>query len=230
MKSKYIGLDDFRLTPSSFARLGATSVCVTIQLRGPAIASLRPYAPAERLRIVSLALKEGLHIIRSRWTGESLTVRGRTRLPWTLDGTTTARNVAELARLRVVEDIFVKAIQGKKKVAARTRPRLYSVRGLVGIQVEGQISGYQTFEERIVLIRAHSPNDACRRLAREWRAYAFPGMNSAGGLFRWQLEEVLDVYELFDDQIDLDRGTEVYSRLGKRLAKGRPPWNPRDSA
>jgi hypothetical protein len=55
-------------------------------------------------------------------------------------------------------------------------------------------------------------------------------MNSAGGLFRWQLEEVLDVYELFDDQIDLDRGTEVYSRLEKRLAKGRPPWNPRGAA
>jgi hypothetical protein len=104
------------------------------------------------------------------------------------------------------------------------------VRALVGIQVEGQTSGYQTFEERIVLIRARSPKDACRRLAKEWREYAFPGINSMGGLFRWQLEEILDVYELFADHIDLDRGTEVYSRLGKRLAKGRPQWNPRDAA
>jgi hypothetical protein len=230
MKSKFIGLDRFRLTPSSFARLGTTPVCVMIQQRGPGIDSLRPYAPAERLRIVSRALRDGLSIIRGRWTGESLTVRGRARLPWTLDGTTTARNVVALARLRVVADIFVESIQGRRKVASPRLPRLYSVRGLVGIQVEGQTSGYQTFEERIVLIRAQSPNDACRRLAKEWRAYASPGMNSAGGLFRWQLEEVMDVYELFDDQIDLDRGTEVYSRLERRLAKGRPSWNPRGAA
>ncbi len=78
-----------------------------------------------------------------------------------------------------------------------------------------------------MLIRAKSEDDACKRLAKAWKEYADPGMNSKGQFFRWQLEEILDVYELFDADIDLEGGTEVYSRLGKRLARKHPAWHPR---
>jgi hypothetical protein len=172
-------------------------------------------------------LREGLRSIRASWTGASLSVRGRARQPWTLEGTTSARNAALIARSAHVEFVFVEEITGRKRVVKQKAPALFTVHGLVAVQVEDQTDGYQTTEERFVLIRAKSEDDACKRLAKAWKDYADPGMNSMGQFFRWQLEEILDVYELFDADIDLDGGTEVYSRLGKRLARKHPAWHPR---
>lgn len=227
MNSRYVGLEAYRLSPSRFEALGSASVHLMIQQRCPPLATLQPYPPEKRLQMLANVLREGLRRIRATWTGEPLVVRGSSKHPWTLDGTTSARNAASISRLSCVESVFVKEIEGRKRVPPKRTTALFTVRGLVAIQVEGQESGYQTFEERFVLIRAYSADDACKRLAKAWKEYASPGINSRGGLFRWQLERVLDVHELFDSQIDLDLGTEVYSRLEKRLAKGRPVWNPR---
>ena len=51
-------------------------------------------------------------------------------------------------------------------------PALYTVHGLVAVQVEDQTGGYQTTEERFVLIRARSEVDACNRLAKASKEYA----------------------------------------------------------
>ena len=227
MNTRYVGLDAYNLSPSRFEALGSAAVRLMIQQRGPSIATLRPHPPATRLLLQAQRLRQGLRRIRAAWTGGPLVVRGRSSHPWSVDGTTSVRNAATVSRLSCVESVFVTEIMGRKRAAPKKTLALFTVRARVAIQVEGQVSGYQTYEERFMLIRAESATDACRRLSKAWREYAAPGVNSRGYLFRWQLEEVLDVYALFDAQLDLDVGAEVYSRLETRRAKGRPVWNPR---
>jgi hypothetical protein len=65
-----------------------------------------------------------------------------------------------------------------------------------------------------VLVRANDADDAKRKLQREWSKYAEPYLNSNGYLVRWQLVDVRDDYQLFEDTLD-PRGTEVLSRLRK---------------
>jgi hypothetical protein len=84
----------------------------------------------------------------------------------------------------------------------------------------------QTIEDRFVLVRARSFQDAERRLQQEWREYASPYLNEDGGLVRWQCEKIVDVYSI--SEMDLEaKGIEVYSKLGTRRMKPRDSWNPR---
>jgi hypothetical protein len=85
----------------------------------------------------------------------------------------------------------------------------------VAVTIEGQVRGLQTVEDRFVLVRASSFEDAEARLASEWRAYATPYLNSDGNIVRWLLDEIIDVYDVPDDEIR-PQGTEVYSKLSAR--------------
>lgn len=115
-----------------------------------------------------------------------------------------------------VSSVHVVAITGMRK---RRQPReardWYCVRGLVAIIVEGQVGGMQTTEDRFLLVRAQSFEDAEHRLKNEWRDYAEPYLNSSGHMVSWSLDRVVDVYHLFDTDLD-PSGVEVYSKLGTR--------------
>ena len=83
----------------------------------------------------------------------------------------------------------------------------------------------QHTEDRFVLVRASSFQDAKRRLRQQWRDYATPYLNSEGQMVSWSLEKVIDVYETGETQID-PAGTEVYSKLGKRRMRPEFVWRP----
>ncbi len=136
---------------------------------------------------------------------------------------------SELSRLlsaRSLDWIQVRDIEGLERVAEEDAgPALFAVRGSVAIQVEGQTRGLQKVEDRIVVVEADSVDDALRRLKAEWRQYAEPYLNGDGQLVRWQLEEVSDVYSLFETELD-PSGTEVWSSLRMRRMKKEYEWHP----
>jgi hypothetical protein len=101
--------------------------------------------------------------------------------------------------------------------------------GSVAIQIENRTHGFLDVEDRLVLVKARTGEEAERLLLSKWREYAAPYLNSRGELVRWQLVEVLDVYELGEDKID-PRGTEVYSRLRPRRMKPLYVWRRRAGA
>ncbi len=77
-----------------------------------------------------------------------------------------------------------------------------------------------------MLVRALTEEDAKKRLAKSWREYASPYLNSRGELVRWQLVEVVDVYHLYEDELD-PSGTEVYSRIRPKRMKAAYMWKRR---
>jgi hypothetical protein len=81
-------------------------------------------------------------------------------------------------------------------------------------------------EDRLVLVTAHSFQDATERLAPAWKEYAEPYLNPNGYLVRWQLVEIKNVYSLPDDTLS-PAGTEVYSQLRTVKLKSEYRWLPR---
>lgn len=84
----------------------------------------------------------------------------------------------------------------------------------------------QNTEDRFVLVRASSFEEAKKRLRREWRKYATPYLNSNGEMVSWALDKVIDVYDTAAIEIN-PAGTEVYSKLGHRRMRPGYVWRPK---
>jgi hypothetical protein len=210
-KPRIWSLDDFQLTLADLRRLGTRSVTLSIQLAGRTVASLWSLPPKARDAELRIALQNQLAILRQRFPNIEFVSRDKKRPSWTIDAVVPARVVRRLATTPQVNHVVVNAIQGRRK---RPRPRTltwHCVWGIVAVQIEGQAGGLVTVEDRLMLVRGWDKADAQRRLRRTWATYAEPYMNLQGRLVRWQLVEVQDVYEMYDDTID-PRGTEVFSR------------------
>jgi len=218
-----VGLDDYRLTVRDLRRLGETPVEVSVSLRPPDFKPLFPLAPEERNERLREFLAGALDRVRSRWPGSEIVPRGD-GLPWTADSVVAARDLPGLLRYPELSHIGVNKIRGARKKGAPRRLSFYAVRARIAIQVEGQADGLMSVEDRIVLVRAFSAEDAERRLAPEWKSYAEPYLNPDGERVRWQLEKIVDVYDLCTDEID-PRGTEVYSRLSRRRVRPELAWH-----
>jgi hypothetical protein len=135
--------------------------------------------------------------------------------------------VADLDRIRRlpgVGHIWVRGVEGLRRSRGKPQEEWFAVRGRVMIQVEGQKKGLQSYEDRILLVRAPSSRDAERRAVREFFDYAkLVYLNRAGRMIRWKLEKIIDVYET--DMKDLDpKGTEVWSSLHSRRMRKEYEW------
>lgn len=139
-----------------------------------------------------------------------------------------AREILALTGAAGVQSIYVTKVGGRRLRRAKPEPRLgwYCVRALVVIRIEGETSGPQGTEDRFVLVRALSPEDANRRLRRQWREYARPYLNSDGRMVSWQFDHIVDVYFIYEKDID-PSGTEVYSKLGHRRMRPQYVWRPK---
>lgn len=227
------GLEAFGLTRNGLARLGRRTCMVEIRLRTYEVTpAVRRRVPAERHGylarrvdrwIRSLAHRyPHLHFRVSQGAPEASSAPAWSSFPSKLTVSAPARDVLKLAAAAGVGHVWLSKIQGcRRRVAPRQPLEWFCVHGLVAIQVEGQTTGMQTVEDRFVLVRAASCDDATRRLRREWRAYAEPYVNPDGELVSWCLERIVDVYSTGETQVPPD-GFEVYSRLRKRrIQQGR---------
>jgi hypothetical protein len=225
MRAILLGLDPYRLKARDLRRLGDRPIQLSITIRPPDYKPLFPLPPEERQEHLREFLGQALERIRSRWPGSAIMPRGD-GLPWTSDSVVAARKVPEILRYPELLDVSVTQIRGLRKMRPTRRLELYAVRGRVAIQVEGQVDGLMSVEDRVVLVRAFSRDDAERRLKPEWERYAEPYLNSNGEMVRWQLQEIVDIHELDTDEID-PHGTEVYSWLSRRRARPETAWHPR---
>ena len=86
----------------------------------------------------------------------------------------------------------------------------YSARLLYRSIVEDSIADQNLYEEKIIVFRAAGRGEAYPILTQLAREQEDAFENVEGNRVEWELSEVLEVQELFDDPIK--DGTEVYSR------------------
>lgn len=126
-----------------------------------------------------------------------------------------------------VDTVYIDKIKGYASTKLQPEPAFFAVKARFLIQVEGKTKGKQSYEDRIILVRASSFDDAEKRASLNYDAYADPYLNPFGKLVRWKFEKVIDIYETFFDHIDdlLDvSGVEVFSELHERKMKKSDIW------
>jgi hypothetical protein len=232
------GLEAFRLSVSSLARLGPRRALVHVHLRSYEVtAAVRRLPLGERHAYLARRVDRWISRLEGRFPHLSFEQvpsqpakrpRRWSGLPTSLKVHASARDLSALAQSPGVSSVHVVTLAGCRRQRRPAEPLdWFCVRGLVTIRIEGVTSGMQTTEDRFVMVRARDAEDAIARLKPRWRAYAVPYLNSNGQLVSWGLERVVDVYSVQENSID-PAGTEVYSSLGRRrFHAGRPRRPPR---
>jgi hypothetical protein len=236
-KMRVMGLEQFELNETSFRLLGNRNVRAYVHLQSydvtPAVRRLRP---SRRFSYLSRRVDRWLESLYRRHPQLSFEVKAgklaenRTRpsaeLPVTLAVSCSAREALEIARGAGVRSVYVVRVAGRRCRRSPKPPlEWYCVRALVVIRVERAASGLQAIEDRFMLVRASSFEDAKKRLQRQWREYATPYLNSDGQMVSWQLDHVIDVYETGETEINPD-GAEAYSKLSSRRMRAEYIWRP----
>jgi Domain of unknown function (DUF4288) len=232
------GLENFNLTRTSFRRFGARKCTASVCLRTFDVTSaVRKIPIPKRFAYMSSRVDRWIKALYRVHSGVSieqqhprLPVRNARRwseLPSTLIVRASARELLSLADAAGVSSIYVTRVAGiRRRRSGKPGLVWYCVRAFVVIRVEGTKSGLQHTEDRFMLVRAKSFEDAERRLRRQWRDYASLYLNPHGRLVSWSLEKVIDVYDTGETEID-SAGTEVYSKLAQRRMRPEYVWNPK---
>ena len=97
------------------------------------------------------------------------------------------------------------------------------------VQIENRTKGLQTYEDRTLLIKAKSVEEAQQKLTKGFDDYAEPYLNHLGELVRWKFEAFIDSYQTNYDSLeamlaDEDVGIEVFSQLKKRRLNRNRIW------
>ena len=220
------GLYRFGLTLPALTCLGTRTVQLSIQLRGRSVQQVARLSPRKRMAAIKTSLAQQLERVRRAFPGLEFTPRGNTRASWTIDVKARADQVIDLARRREVAALFVDSIKGRRARTQRRSRRWFCVWAVLAVQIEGRRKGHVTLEDRLVLVKALSMNEADSSVRRQCAQETEPRVNPNGELVRWALVSVQDVFELFDDAIN-PRGTDVYSRLRRALMRPEFIWSSR---
>lgn len=230
MIARVTGLEDLDLTEPSFLRLGLREVLATVYLRSYELTpGVQKLPPSRRFAYLAARVERWIDSLRSRYPGLSLQAEeGRlSRIPQLLSFRGPAREVFPLADSPGVWSVHVTKVAGYRRRRARKPPLVwYCLRALVIIRVEQAKAGMQNTEDRFVLVRASSFEDAKKRLRQHWREYATPYLNSEGQMVSWSLDNIINVYDTGETELD-PAGTEVYSKLGHRRMRPEYVWRPR---
>ncbi|MBI5095137.1 MAG: DUF4288 domain-containing protein [Candidatus Hydrogenedentes bacterium] len=239
MKPVVVGLDSFGLTKSTVRRLKDTPVTVEVHLFTPPYVYPSPsqfqklllITPQERSRLVREWRVQTHRKLREEFPFDEYKITYFNRAPAGLRATIPARDVEKLFKLRyadVVDILSVKGIRKKKVIVKPEDYCFYAVRALFAIQIEGQTSGLQTYEDRILLVKAADKRHAVRLAKREFRDYEQISLRTTGYFWRWHFERITDVWGTSYNSIGCE-GTEVYSKLQDRRMKPEYEWHPAKS-
>jgi uncharacterized protein DUF4288 len=234
------GLENFMLTLASFRRLFNRRVQACVNLRTYEVTPVvKRLPPSKRLPYMAVRVDrwiQGLYRLHRDLSFQlkngdvsGRRVRRWSQLPSTLTVHGPAREVCELSKAPGVRSIHVTRIAGRRSRQSPKSPLAwYCVRAVVIIRVERAKLGNQNIEDRFVLVRASSFEDAKKRLKQLWREYATPYLNSDGQMVSWSLDKVIDVYDTGETEID-PGGTEVYSKLRQRRMRPQYVWRPKST-
>lgn len=203
---------------------------ITLHLATPSLATVAPMLPRARLLFNNQVRKQNLEQLNAVGLLVTCVPFPSARQP---RGATCTVRVAALQKLcdcAAVESVSVDNVAASqiKKRRARKPQQFFCVKTTVAVQVEGVADGLQLYEERLVLVRAASCEQACEKIQAGSAEYAQPYLNSDGQLVRWQLESIDDCYETsitMLKEFDNPAGAEVFSVLKRRRITPERMWN-----
>lgn len=205
------------------AVISSVLATVTINLKYPEINNLIAMTPDERKRRFKeiyknqyLTLTKDVKFIRLEIIGSKVEPR-RVKVEAAL------KTILQVLGKNYVGSLNIERIEGyiKKEKKVRKRNKFFTIKAKFGINIEGIEKGLQSWEERIILLKAMTYEDAQNKAMEILVKSDEPYLNSDKRFVCWKFEEILDIYEtsvytLNDFKED---GVEIYSKMYNRRLK-----------
>ncbi|EDM38098.1 hypothetical protein PBAL39_00747 [Pedobacter sp. BAL39] len=189
--------------------------------------SIRKVSRKDRKQKVTEDLVANLHRLTQLNLFDRYEILGTPAKPLGAKVQVTLSTLKKIGDLAFVDYIYIHIIQGAKK-KRQIKSAFYCVKMTVVIEIEGVESGLQDVEDRMVIIKAKSEQDALQQLEKTKDEYSKPYLNCDQRLVRWRIESFDDVYEtLITNFSDLSspNGAEVFSKLRSRRLKKEMIWD-----
>ncbi len=228
-KASIYHLDKYGLNLAGLRKLGARSVTVKADVlydwHGARALALLRFKPRERHSVINRITQKRANQALRDWPVPGAKIERYRKRASEIHSTLPARLVPRLLRIPQISGVWIQGIQGRKPRKLPPTLEFYAVQARFGIQIEGETKGLQTYEDRILIVKALGEEDAVAKLKRELSGYGEPYLNPHGQLVRWQFEKVLEVYSTYCTEIN-PKGEEVWSKLRERRLTPQYTWNP----
>jgi hypothetical protein len=219
------GLEEFGLSLAKLNSLGNVKIKLHVYLRHINEKALFKFKPSQRTKKIARHYELLLSRVKKKWSDGPLGINCTGGQPGDFTAFVESERLSRITRMPEIGSIWIDEVPGRKRAVVTPKERWFAVKARFAIMVEGQTKGLQTYEDRIVVVKAISFEDAEKKLQPEFKRYGDPYLNSQGFMVRWAYERVLDVYEILEERLD-PRGGEVFSILGKRRIKLKYAWKP----
>ena len=205
-------------------------VTATIHLQYPDIEPFLILKPKKRIKAIDNNYNEKLNKLLSSSGIQDYELVGTVKRPRGLKTTISLKSIREIQWNNIVSGISIHDISNATKLPEKIEPveKFYCVRMTVVIYVEGIASKKHDAEERFILVKAKSFDEAYEKAELQGKNYVVPYLNPYGRLVKWQIESYDDCYEtdiLNYEDLESDEGVEVYSKLKKIKRKSIKVWN-----
>jgi len=204
-------------------------VDIKIYLKYPDEEKFRHFEPKERVKKIDEYFRESLKQLIALHLFKNHEKIGTKKRPRGVKTTVKYNLLKSLGKLDYIE-IFIDAIADAVKMedSSQNTSRYYAIKMTVVIEIEGLLSKKQSIEERIVVIRALSFQEAYDKLEKNKDNYTTTYLNPNGHFVRWRIESFDDCYStdaLTIKDFDNPDGVEVYSKLKSRKSKQQIAWD-----
>lgn len=204
------------------------TVSVRIHLKYIDLKKVINLTPKERTITIDKHLKNSFSKLLNKKLFDTYKLIGTSKKPRGVETIIHIKDIEQLANYSFVESVFISSVRGAKKIENPEPSRFFCIKMTVAIQIEGLKKGLQTYEERYVLIKANSSDEAYKKLERQTKRYEKPYLNSQGQLVRWKVESLDDCYvtDIVNcDDLNEPEGAEVFSVLKRRKLTSKRYWN-----
>lgn len=223
---KILDLDEWRLGKNTSETKRTASV--SIHLKYIDLKKVINLTPKERTIAINNHLKDSFSKLLNTKLFDTYKLIGTAKKPRGVETKIYLTDIEKLANYTFVEHIFINSIRGAKKIINVASSSFFCIKMTVAIQIEGIKKGLQTYEERYVLIKAKSSDDAYKKIGRRKKQYEKPYLNSQGQLVRWKVESLDDCYAtdiINFENLNDPEGAEVFSVLKRRKLTSKRYWN-----
>lgn len=207
------------------------TVDITVNFEYPDVKAYIDLPPKDRLKKIDLYYRDQLKDLLSRNLFSSYEINYlKKRRPTALKTTVPFDQLKQVEVIALPYSVSINKISDAvlKKSNINLDDRFYCVRMTVVIDIEGLDTKMEDIEERFVIVKAISFEDAYEKVELQKETYATPYLNPDGRLVRWRIESYDDCFSTDAFAIadfDNPEGVEVYSKLKSRKRKSVDIWN-----
>ena len=200
---------------------------IRIHLKYPNYKDLLNLKPNERIKVIRQRKRNNYKEFISTLDKHDFSRIGSRIDPFGLEINCTKTEILKFNKDKRIENISILVSEDEADFDIESIELYYAVVTRFAIQIENRTKGLQDYEDRILMIKAKTGEEAEKKLKKGFKSYEKPYFNPLGELVRWKFEEFIDNYETSYDSLedmltDDKEGIEIFSRLkSRRLNKDR---------